>query len=136
MSVNWGASGPHVDGRRRTPGFELGKHHAVSAPWVRDPRPNSSRQFAGRDADASHPSVNNSLIPGRVGKDADRSRETPAAGGTPLRRVRALATDGPIPGAGGAPWESHRLVSELASRGEEAIAVRLLADDATAGWSE
>jgi pimeloyl-ACP methyl ester carboxylesterase len=41
-----------------------------------------------------------------------------------------------IPGGGGDPWEWHRLVSELAARGQEAIAVRLPADDDTAGWSE
>jgi pimeloyl-ACP methyl ester carboxylesterase len=41
-----------------------------------------------------------------------------------------------IPGAGGDPWEWHRLVPELASRGQEAIAVRLPADDDAAGWSE
>ena len=41
-----------------------------------------------------------------------------------------------IPGGGGDPWEWHRLVSELASRGQEAIAVRLPTDDETAGWSE
>jgi pimeloyl-ACP methyl ester carboxylesterase len=47
-----------------------------------------------------------------------------------------LATYALIPGGGGDPWEWHRLVSELASRGQEAIAVRLPADDDTAGWSE
>jgi pimeloyl-ACP methyl ester carboxylesterase len=47
-----------------------------------------------------------------------------------------LATYGLIPGGGGDPWEWHRLVSELASRGQDAIAVRLPADDDTAGWSE
>jgi pimeloyl-ACP methyl ester carboxylesterase len=47
-----------------------------------------------------------------------------------------LATYALIPGAGGDPWEWHRLVSELASRGQQAIAVRLPADDDTAGWSE
>jgi hypothetical protein len=41
-----------------------------------------------------------------------------------------------IPGGGGDPWEWHRLVSELASRGQYAIAVRLPAEDDTAGWSE
>jgi pimeloyl-ACP methyl ester carboxylesterase len=47
-----------------------------------------------------------------------------------------LATYALIPGGGGDPWEWHRLVSELASRGQEAIAIRLPADDDTAGWSE
>lgn len=41
-----------------------------------------------------------------------------------------------IPGGGGDPWEWHRLVPELAARGHEAIAVRLPAEDETAGWSE
>ena len=47
-----------------------------------------------------------------------------------------MATYGLIPGGGGDPWEWHRLVSELASRGQDAIAVRLPADDDGAGWSE
>jgi len=47
-----------------------------------------------------------------------------------------LATYVLIPGGGGDPWEWHRLVPELASRGQEAIAIRLPADDDTAGWSE
>ena len=47
-----------------------------------------------------------------------------------------MATYALIPGGGGDPWEWHRLVSELASRGQEAIAVRLPAEDDTAGWSE
>lgn len=47
-----------------------------------------------------------------------------------------MATYVLIPGGGGDPWEWHRLVSELASRGHEAIAVRLPAEDDTAGWSE
>ena len=47
-----------------------------------------------------------------------------------------MATYALIPGAGGDPWEWHRLVPELASRGHEAIAVRLPAADDTAGWSE
>jgi pimeloyl-ACP methyl ester carboxylesterase len=41
-----------------------------------------------------------------------------------------------IPGGGGDPWEWHRLVPELEARGHEALAVRLPADDDTAGWSE
>src|SRR5918994_5298708 len=49
---------------------------------------------------------------------------------------RALATYVLIPGGGGDPWEWHRLVSELAFRGQHAIAVRLPAEDDTAGWSE
>jgi hypothetical protein len=47
-----------------------------------------------------------------------------------------LATYALIPGGGGDPWERHRLVPELASRGHDAIAVRLPAEDDTAGWSE
>jgi pimeloyl-ACP methyl ester carboxylesterase len=41
-----------------------------------------------------------------------------------------------VPGGGGDPWEWHRLVPELSSRGHDAIAVRLPAGDDTAGWSE
>ncbi len=47
-----------------------------------------------------------------------------------------MATYVLIPGGGGDPWEWHRLVPELASRGHDAIAVRLPAEDDTAGWSE
>jgi pimeloyl-ACP methyl ester carboxylesterase len=47
-----------------------------------------------------------------------------------------LATCVLIPGGGGDPWEWHPLVAELASRGHEAIAVRLPAEDDAAGWSE
>jgi pimeloyl-ACP methyl ester carboxylesterase len=47
-----------------------------------------------------------------------------------------MSTYALIPGAGGDPWEWHRLVPELAARGQEAIAVRLPAADDTAGWSE
>lgn len=47
-----------------------------------------------------------------------------------------LATYALIPGGGGDPWEWHRLVPELASRGHAAIAVRLPAEDDRAGWSE
>ena len=47
-----------------------------------------------------------------------------------------MATYPLIPGGGGDPWEWHRLVSELVSRGQEAIAVRLPAEDDAAGWSE
>jgi pimeloyl-ACP methyl ester carboxylesterase len=47
-----------------------------------------------------------------------------------------LATYALIPGGGGDPWEWRRLVPELASRGHHAIAVRLPADDDTAGWAE
>jgi pimeloyl-ACP methyl ester carboxylesterase len=41
-----------------------------------------------------------------------------------------------IPGGGGDPWEWHRLVEEIEARGQRAMAVRLPADDDTAGWSE
>jgi pimeloyl-ACP methyl ester carboxylesterase len=47
-----------------------------------------------------------------------------------------LATYTLIPGGGGDPWEWHRLVPELATRGHDAIAVRLPAENDTAGWSE
>ncbi len=47
-----------------------------------------------------------------------------------------MATYALIPGAGGDPWEWHRLVPELEARGHEVVAVRLPADDDTAGWSE
>lgn len=47
-----------------------------------------------------------------------------------------MATFALIPGGGGDPWEWHRLVPELDSRGHEAIAVRLPAEDDGAGWSE
>jgi pimeloyl-ACP methyl ester carboxylesterase len=40
-----------------------------------------------------------------------------------------------IPGGGGDPWEWHRLAPELKARGHQAIAVRLPAEDDTAGWS-
>ena len=41
-----------------------------------------------------------------------------------------------IPGAGGASWYWHRLVPELHSRGQEAVAVDLPADDEEAGLAE
>jgi pimeloyl-ACP methyl ester carboxylesterase len=47
-----------------------------------------------------------------------------------------MATYALIPGGGGDPWEWHRLVPELTSRGHEAIAIRLPAEDDSAGWSE
>jgi pimeloyl-ACP methyl ester carboxylesterase len=47
-----------------------------------------------------------------------------------------VATFALIPGGGGDPWEWHLLVPELESRGHEAVAVRLPAEDDTAGWSE
>ena len=47
-----------------------------------------------------------------------------------------VATYALIPGAGGDPWEWHRLVPELEARGHDAIAVQLPAEDDTAGWSE
>jgi pimeloyl-ACP methyl ester carboxylesterase len=47
-----------------------------------------------------------------------------------------MATYALIPGGGGDPWEWHRLVPELEARGHDAIAVRLPAEDDTAGWSE
>lgn len=47
-----------------------------------------------------------------------------------------MATFGLIPGGGGDPWEWHRLAPALNARGHEAIAIRLPAEDDTAGWSE
>jgi pimeloyl-ACP methyl ester carboxylesterase len=47
-----------------------------------------------------------------------------------------MATYALIPGGGGDPWEWHRLVAELTSRGQHAIAIRLPAEDDTAGWSD
>jgi pimeloyl-ACP methyl ester carboxylesterase len=47
-----------------------------------------------------------------------------------------LATYALVPGAGGDPWEWHRLVPELTSRGHDAITVRLPAEDDTRGWSD
>ena len=47
-----------------------------------------------------------------------------------------MATYALVPGGGGDPWEWHRLVTALAARGQEAIAVALPAEDDEAGWSE
>ena len=47
-----------------------------------------------------------------------------------------MATYVLIPGAGGDPWEWHRLTAELESRGHEAVAVRLPSGDDRAGWPE
>jgi pimeloyl-ACP methyl ester carboxylesterase len=47
-----------------------------------------------------------------------------------------MATYALIPGGGGDPWEWHRLVPELGAGGHDALAVRLPAEDDTAGWSE
>lgn len=47
-----------------------------------------------------------------------------------------MATYAFVPGAGGDPWEWHRLTPELEARGHEAIPVQLPAEDDTAGWSE
>jgi pimeloyl-ACP methyl ester carboxylesterase len=47
-----------------------------------------------------------------------------------------MATYALIPGGGGDPWEWHRLVPELEARGHDALAVRLPAENDTAGWSE
>jgi len=41
-----------------------------------------------------------------------------------------------IPGAGGDPWEWHRLAAELEGRGHDAVAVRLPSGNERAGWSE
>ena len=61
----------------------------------------------------------------------ERSRD-----GSARLRDRLMATYALIPGGGGDPWEWHRLVPELEARGHDALAVRLPADDDTAGWSE
>src|SRR5918999_619201 len=59
-----------------------------------------------------------------------------------LRRLSRAGKEGPlatyalIPGGGGDPWEWHRLVPEVASPGHHPIAIRLPAEDDTAGWSE
>ena len=47
-----------------------------------------------------------------------------------------MATYALIPGAGGDPWEWHRLAPELEARGHEALAIRLPSEDDTAGWAE
>ncbi len=47
-----------------------------------------------------------------------------------------MATYALIPGGGGDPWEWHRLVPELEARGHDALAIRLPAEDDSAGWSE
>jgi pimeloyl-ACP methyl ester carboxylesterase len=47
-----------------------------------------------------------------------------------------MATYALIPGGGGDPWEWHRLAPELEARGHDALAVRLPAEDDTAGWTE
>jgi pimeloyl-ACP methyl ester carboxylesterase len=53
-----------------------------------------------------------------------------------MRENQGMATYALIPGGGGDPWEWHLLVRELAARGHEVIAIRLPADDDTAGWSD
>jgi hypothetical protein len=47
-----------------------------------------------------------------------------------------MSTYALIPGGGGDPWEWHRLVPELEARGHEVLAIRLPAENDTAGWSE
>ena len=47
-----------------------------------------------------------------------------------------MATYVLIPGAGGDPWEWHRLAAELESRGHAVVAVRLPSGDDGAGWAE
>ncbi len=47
-----------------------------------------------------------------------------------------MATYALIPGAGGDPWEWHRLVPELEARGHEAIPVRLPSEDNDARWCQ
>jgi pimeloyl-ACP methyl ester carboxylesterase len=45
-----------------------------------------------------------------------------------------MATYVLIPGAGGDPWEWHRLARELEQRGHEVVPVRLPAGDDSGGW--
>jgi pimeloyl-ACP methyl ester carboxylesterase len=47
-----------------------------------------------------------------------------------------MATFVLIPGAGGDPWEWHRLSADLEARGHEVVAVRLPSGDDRAGWAE
>jgi pimeloyl-ACP methyl ester carboxylesterase len=47
-----------------------------------------------------------------------------------------MSTYALIPGAGGDPWEWHRLAPELEARGHEALAIRLPSEDDNAGWTE
>ena len=47
-----------------------------------------------------------------------------------------MSTYALVPGGGGDPWEWHRLVQEFEARNQDAIAVRLPAEDDSAGWSE
>jgi pimeloyl-ACP methyl ester carboxylesterase len=47
-----------------------------------------------------------------------------------------MSTYALIPGGGGDPWEWHRLIPELEARGHEVLAVRLPAENDSAGWSE
>src|ERR1044072_1267904 len=47
-----------------------------------------------------------------------------------------MATYVVSPGAGGDAWYWHRVVLELAARGQEAVAVTLPAGDERAGWNE
>ncbi|HEU5112763.1 MAG TPA: alpha/beta hydrolase [Acidimicrobiia bacterium] len=47
-----------------------------------------------------------------------------------------MATFVLIPGAGGDPWEWHRLARELEARGHDVVPVQLPAGDDSAGWAE
>ena len=47
-----------------------------------------------------------------------------------------MATYVLIPGAGGDPWEWHRLARELEERGHEVVPVRLPAADDSCGWAD
>ena len=47
-----------------------------------------------------------------------------------------MATFVLIPGAGGDPWEWHRLAPELERLGHDVVAVRLPSGDEAAGWTE
>lgn len=47
-----------------------------------------------------------------------------------------MATFALVPGGGGDPWEWHRLVPELETRGYEALAIGLPAEDDGAGWTD
>jgi pimeloyl-ACP methyl ester carboxylesterase len=58
------------------------------------------------------------------------------AGAANGRSIELVAVYALIPGGGGDPWEWHRLVPELEARGQEAIAIRLPAENDGASWSE
>jgi pimeloyl-ACP methyl ester carboxylesterase len=52
------------------------------------------------------------------------------------RRRQPVTTYVLVPGAGGDPWEWHRIVPELEARGHDVVPVTLPAGDDAAGWAE